>query len=144
MLHVPSLNTNPNDDYINANLAALPLVAPPQHIVLSQGPTDTTSGAFWQMVLQLRITTLVMLTECVEGGRLKCHAYWPQQRLATQQYGPIAVQNIEAVQMGAFTVTTLVVSNGDSGEVRVVDVGCGWWMWVGGCERVSERHCLAI
>lgn len=117
VLGLPSLNADPQHDYINANLVTLPLVQPAEQVVLTQGPMANTAAPFWQMVLQLRVCTIVMLTDCVEGGRAKCDAYWPALRLGQQQHGPVAVQNIDVVVMGPFTVSTLVVSNSSTGQV---------------------------
>lgn len=116
VLRTPSLNTDPTHDYINANLITVPAVAPPLPLVLSQGPLETTTAAFWQMALQLRCATIVMLTDCIESGRAKCHAYWPGQQLKKFQFGPLSIENLEVVKQDSFTVSTLLVAHQQTGE----------------------------
>ena len=96
-------------DYINANYmegfgtdgnayiaAQSPLGAPK-----ADTPTPTTGAAtpqlntvndFWRMIWELNITTIVMLTNLIEGNRIKCALYWPED---LQNYGRIRVRKIE-------------------------------------------------
>ena len=32
---------------------------------------------FWQLVLEKKVSTIVMITGLVEGGRVKADKYWP-------------------------------------------------------------------
>ena len=97
-------------DYINANymegfgtdgnayIAAQGPLGPPK----ADTPTATTGAAtapqlntindFWRMVWELNISTIVMLTNLIEGNRIKCALYWPED---TQNYGRIRVRKIE-------------------------------------------------
>ena len=97
-------------DYINANymegfgtdgnayIAAQGPLGPPK----VDTPTATTGAAtapqlntindFWRMVWELNISTIVMLTNLIEGNRIKCALYWPED---TQNYGRIRVRKIE-------------------------------------------------
>jgi len=45
--------------------------------IVTQGPLPDTVGAFWQLVLEQDVTVVVMLTGETEGGKVKCHRYWP-------------------------------------------------------------------
>lgn len=45
--------------------------------VATQGPLQSTSEDFWQMILEEECTHIIMLTTVVERGRAKCHKYWP-------------------------------------------------------------------
>eukprot|EP00042_Codosiga_hollandica_P057157 m.840590 g.840590 ORF g.840590 m.840590 type:complete len:1577 (-) comp59514_c0_seq6:55-4785(-) len=71
------LSTNPNDDYINASLIK-PLCTGAPSFICSQGPTANTLGDFWKLVVQNSCRLIVMVTNCIELGRLKCDQYWPQ------------------------------------------------------------------
>ena len=42
------------------------------------GPKDTTIGAFWRMVWQEDVRTVIMTTGLMEGTKQKCARYWPQ------------------------------------------------------------------
>lgn len=46
--------------------------------IATQGPLPGTSGDFWKMVWQVKCATIVMLTREREGGKPKCHKYWPE------------------------------------------------------------------
>ena len=39
-----------------------------------------TSGHFWEMVVQQKVSSIVMTTRCVERARTKCHQYWPTKK----------------------------------------------------------------
>lgn len=45
--------------------------------VATQGPLQSTTEDFWQMILEEECTHIVMLTTIIERGRAKCHKYWP-------------------------------------------------------------------
>jgi protein tyrosine phosphatase len=66
---------NFNSDYINANW--VPGERIPRQYIATQGPVPDSFDSFWQMVWECGSTTIVMVTNEVEGGKLKCHRYWP-------------------------------------------------------------------
>ena len=35
---------------------------------------------FWQLVLEKKVSTIVMITGLVEGGRTKADKYWPDNK----------------------------------------------------------------
>jgi len=45
--------------------------------IATQGPLQSSTEDFWQMVLEEQSTLIVMLTTLVERERIKCHKYWP-------------------------------------------------------------------
>ncbi|XP_008063276.1 receptor-type tyrosine-protein phosphatase H [Carlito syrichta] len=65
----------PGSDYINASF--IPGLWSPQEFIATQGPLPQTVGDFWRLVWEQQSCTLVMLTNCVESGRVKCEHYWP-------------------------------------------------------------------
>ncbi|XP_074163389.1 receptor-type tyrosine-protein phosphatase H [Sminthopsis crassicaudata] len=65
----------PGSDYINASF--IPGLAGPREFIATQGPLPQTVGDFWRLVWDQRSRTIVMLTNCVESGRVKCEHYWP-------------------------------------------------------------------
>ena len=45
--------------------------------IASQGPMPHTADDFWEMGMEQGITIILMTTQDVEGGKVKCHRYWP-------------------------------------------------------------------
>ncbi|ODQ55946.1 receptor/non-receptor type protein-tyrosine phosphatase [Saitoella complicata NRRL Y-17804] len=81
-----------NGGYINASLIpsyhedpALPTY------IATQGPLPNTSGHFWQLVVEQGTRIVIMLTPLSEGGRTKCHKYWPEAG-QSQSYGDVHVE----------------------------------------------------
>ncbi|XP_014649692.1 PREDICTED: receptor-type tyrosine-protein phosphatase H [Ceratotherium simum simum] len=70
-----SLHEKPGSDYINASF--IPGLCDPQEFIAAQGPLPQTVADFWRLVWEQQSHTLVMLTNCVESGRVKCEHYWP-------------------------------------------------------------------
>ncbi|XP_040589992.1 receptor-type tyrosine-protein phosphatase H [Mesocricetus auratus] len=69
------LQEEPGSDYINASF--IPGLWSPKEFIATQGPLPHTVGDFWRMVWEQQSRTLVMLTNCMESGRVKCEHYWP-------------------------------------------------------------------
>ena len=94
----PNPNTH-NTDYINANY--VDAFNRPNGYIASQGPVPATQPGFWQMVWENKVECIVMVTNEVEGGKMKCHRYWPDSPEEVAQGG----QNPK--QYGGFTVTAV-------------------------------------
>ncbi|RKP10219.1 protein-tyrosine phosphatase-like protein, partial [Thamnocephalis sphaerospora] len=88
----PSLDS----DYINASriTASIQHTMAPNYVVC-QGPMPTTFAAFWWMCWSEHANVVVMLTQQLEHGRLKCHVYWPAKVDERVVYGDIAVRLLE-------------------------------------------------
>ncbi|XP_076425722.1 receptor-type tyrosine-protein phosphatase H-like [Peromyscus maniculatus bairdii] len=69
------LHEEPGSDYINASF--IPGLWSPKEFIATQGPLPHTVGDFWRLVWEQQSHTLVMLTNCMESGRVKCEHYWP-------------------------------------------------------------------
>ena len=57
-----------------------------------------TSGHFWEMVVQQKVSSIVMTTRCVERARTKCHQYWPTQKEGKIIYPTVVKSNFSNEQ----------------------------------------------
>lgn len=75
LLKRPSDSTD--TDYINASF--IDGYMRRRAYIAAQSPFDTpTACDFWLMIFQRNCTQIVMLTNLVEDGTLKCCQYWPE------------------------------------------------------------------
>jgi protein tyrosine phosphatase len=91
--------------------------------IATQGPNAKTVDHFWRMVWQENTSLVIMATECIEGMRIKCHQYWPEDMGAVNSIvtepSEIEVTMINSRVIGASTISTLRIDRG--GESRQVD-----------------------
>lgn len=64
-----------DSDYINASLVEVPEAN--RKYILAQGPLDHTIDHFWQMVWEQKSKAIIMLTNLIERGTIKCSNYYP-------------------------------------------------------------------
>ncbi|KAJ8338954.1 hypothetical protein SKAU_G00357400 [Synaphobranchus kaupii] len=63
--------------YINANFINMLVKDEAFMFIACQGPLPTTLADFWQMVWEQKSNVIAMMTQEVEGGKVKCQRYWP-------------------------------------------------------------------
>ncbi|KAM6215356.1 phosphatidylinositol phosphatase PTPRQ [Rhynchocyon petersi] len=114
----------PGSDYINASYVSGYLC--PNEFIATQGPLPGTVGDFWRMVWETRAKTLVMLTQCFEKGRIRCHQYWPEDNKPVTVFGDIVITKLmEDVQID-WTIRDLKIEkHGDCMTVRQCNF-TGW------------------
>jgi len=69
--------SNGNNDYFNGNF--LKGQNGINTYIASQAPVPESFPSYAQMLWEQKISTIVMVTNEIEGGKLKCHRYWPDQ-----------------------------------------------------------------
>ncbi|CAK8684486.1 unnamed protein product [Clavelina lepadiformis] len=69
------IGDEPETDFIHANY--IPGYNQEKEFIASQGPLPTTKEDFLRMIWEQNSRTIVMLTQIVEGERVKCDHYWP-------------------------------------------------------------------
>ncbi|NXJ06321.1 PTPRV phosphatase, partial [Odontophorus gujanensis] len=82
------LGDDPHSDYINANF--VPGYTSPQEFIVTQGPLKKTIEDFWRLVWEQNVCNIIMLTVCMENGRVLCDHYWPSEA-APVSYGQVRV-----------------------------------------------------
>ncbi|CAM9129590.1 unnamed protein product, partial [Lampetra fluviatilis] len=107
-VHLQLLDNDPHSDYINANY--IPGVLSERDFIAAQGPMSSFLNDFWRLVWEQQVHTIVMLTQCVEGGRNKCDQYWPSAGVACL-HGHVLVELRGEQRLADWTVRTLLVSN---------------------------------
>ncbi|XP_028728862.1 phosphatidylinositol phosphatase PTPRQ [Peromyscus leucopus] len=114
----------PGSDYINASYVSGYLC--PNEFIATQGPLPGTVGDFWRMVWETRSKTLVMLTQCFEKGRIRCHQYWPEDNKPVTVFGDIVITKLmEDIQID-WTIRDLKIErHGDCMTVRQCNF-TGW------------------
>lgn len=81
-------------DYINASFVNMLVPSGSlNRYIATQGPLASTCDDFWQMVWEQNCSLIIMVTPLIEGGRIKCHKYWPDEREEIR-HGQILVRNI--------------------------------------------------
>ncbi|XP_067341583.1 receptor-type tyrosine-protein phosphatase mu-like isoform X6 [Channa argus] len=102
-------------DYINANY--VDGYHRPNHYIATQGPMQETVYDFWRMVWQENTAAIVMVTNLVEVGRVKCCKYWPDD---TEIYGDMKVTLIETQLLSEYVIRTFAVEKRGVAEIREI------------------------
>uniref|UniRef100_A0A8C2KCP5 protein-tyrosine-phosphatase n=1 Tax=Cyprinus carpio TaxID=7962 RepID=A0A8C2KCP5_CYPCA len=98
------LEGDPHSDYINANY-------------IDVRPMQETVRDFWRMIWQENSASIVMVTNLVEVGRVKCVRYWPDE---TELYGDIKVTLIETEPLAEYVIRTFTVQKKGHHEIREI------------------------
>ncbi|XP_061694524.1 receptor-type tyrosine-protein phosphatase mu-like isoform X7 [Syngnathoides biaculeatus] len=104
-----------SSDYINANY--VDGYHRPNHYIATQGPMQETVLDFWRMVWQENTAAIVMVTNLVEVGRVKCCKYWPDD---TEIYRDIKVTLIETELLSEYVIRTFAVEKRGAHEIREI------------------------
>lgn len=67
--------------------------------IATQGPLDTTTPDFWQMVWEQQCPAVVMLTRFEERGNVKCGSYFPGSESESTRAGHFEVRNMGQQQL---------------------------------------------
>uniref|UniRef100_A0A674DGX1 protein-tyrosine-phosphatase n=1 Tax=Salmo trutta TaxID=8032 RepID=A0A674DGX1_SALTR len=109
------LDGDPHSDYMNANY--IDGYHRPRHYIATQGPMQETVRDFWRMIWQENSGSIVMVTNLVEVGRVKCVRYWPDE---TDVYGDIKVTLIETEPLAEYVIRTFTVQKKGHHEIREI------------------------
>ncbi|XP_013882224.1 receptor-type tyrosine-protein phosphatase beta [Austrofundulus limnaeus] len=95
------LEDEPCSDYINASY--IPGNNFRREYIATQGPLPGTKDDFWKMVWEQNVHNVVMVTQCVEKGRVKCDHYWPFDQ-DPLYYGDLIVQMLSESVLPEWTI----------------------------------------
>mmetsp|Transcript_28752 Transcript_28752/g.73184 ORF Transcript_28752/g.73184 Transcript_28752/m.73184 type:complete len:363 (-) Transcript_28752:1571-2659(-) len=89
-------------DYINASLLQSEQGEDPAWCyIAAQGPLASTTSDFWKMVLENKVTRVIMLTRTVENNHIKCAEYFPAEIGETAKYKNYRVSTMEAQRISS-------------------------------------------
>uniref|UniRef100_A0A6I8Q6T2 protein-tyrosine-phosphatase n=1 Tax=Xenopus tropicalis TaxID=8364 RepID=A0A6I8Q6T2_XENTR len=114
-VRLQQIEGDPHSDYINANY--VDGYHRPRYYIATQGPMQETVKDFWRMIWQENSVSVVMVTNLVEVGRVKCVRYWPDE---TEVYGDIKVSLIETEPLAEYVIRTFTVQKKGSHDIREI------------------------
>ncbi|CAG0914778.1 unnamed protein product [Notodromas monacha] len=105
-------------DYINANYVDMEIAGTDKvnRFIAAQGPLASTCVDFWLMAWETKSPLVVMLTTVLEGGRTKCHPYWPAKN-QSQLYDGFSVTCSEESTEGCLTIRQFSIKHEDDAEI---------------------------
>ncbi|KAJ8373768.1 hypothetical protein SKAU_G00043480 [Synaphobranchus kaupii] len=95
------VDDDPCADYINASY--IPGNNFRREYIATQGPLPGTKDDFWKMVWEQNVHNIVMVTQCLEKGRVKCDHYWPFDQ-DPLYYGDLIVQMLSESELPEWTI----------------------------------------
>uniref|UniRef100_A0AAQ4S4Y9 protein-tyrosine-phosphatase n=2 Tax=Gasterosteus aculeatus aculeatus TaxID=481459 RepID=A0AAQ4S4Y9_GASAC len=95
------VDDDPWSDYINASY--MPGNNFRREYIATQGPLPGTKDDFWKMLWEQNVHNVVMVTQCVEKGRVKCDHYWPFDQ-DPLYYGDLIVQMLSESVLPEWTI----------------------------------------
>ena len=63
--------------YVNASRIEFPGCS--QKFLAASAPKPNSFKQFWHMVIQEKVSVIVMITKLVEKNKRKAHQYWPEE-----------------------------------------------------------------
>ncbi|XP_066566845.1 tyrosine-protein phosphatase non-receptor type 13 isoform X2 [Amia ocellicauda] len=107
--------------YINANFIKMPVKDEGFLYIACQGPLPTTLADFWQMVWEQKSNVIAMMTQEVEGGKVKCQRYWPDTpRIAEMVDDRLQITLIKDQHLDNFVIRLIEVKDVQTSEIQHV------------------------
>ncbi|XP_053921801.1 tyrosine-protein phosphatase non-receptor type 13 isoform X2 [Cuculus canorus] len=105
--------------YINASFIRMPVGNEEFVYIACQGPLPTTVADFWQMVWEQKCTVIAMMTQEVEGEKIKCQRYWPDVLNKTTMINDrLRLALVRLQQLKGFIIRVLQLEEIQTGEAR--------------------------
>ncbi|XP_042324384.1 tyrosine-protein phosphatase non-receptor type 13 [Sceloporus undulatus] len=105
--------------YINASFIRMPVGSKEYVYIACQGPLPTTVADFWQMVWEQNCTVIAMMTQEVEGEKVKCQRYWPEAVGKTTMISDrIRLSLVRLQQHKGFVIRAMELEDIQTGELR--------------------------
>uniref|UniRef100_A0AAF5RU34 Protein-tyrosine phosphatase containing protein n=1 Tax=Wuchereria bancrofti TaxID=6293 RepID=A0AAF5RU34_WUCBA len=113
-------------DYIHANhVKGDPFL---NSFICTQGPMKITVNDFWIMIMQEKVSNIVMLCNILEAGKNKCFQYWPQDVGSSLTFGDIQVSCSE-VNDNKDTTFIISILQAENKNIRLTIKHIRWKEW---------------
>eukprot|EP00731_Ephydatia_muelleri_P019065 Em0011g1105a len=114
--------------YINASYIAG--YSEPKKFIATQGPLPSTVVDLWRLMWQEGVSTIVMVTNIKEDGKVKCQQYWAES--GHQKYGPFSVAITEQKDFADYVIRVFEVTLSGSAARKVTQFHfTGWPLTMG-------------
>ncbi|XP_062054524.1 tyrosine-protein phosphatase non-receptor type 13 isoform X4 [Lepus europaeus] len=105
--------------YINASFIRIPVGKEEFVYIACQGPLPTTVGDFWQMIWEQNSSVIAMMTQEVEGEKIKCQRYWPNILGKTTMVNDrLRLALVRVQQLKGFVLRAMTLEDIQTGERR--------------------------
>uniref|UniRef100_A0A8D2L2I4 Tyrosine-protein phosphatase non-receptor type 13 n=1 Tax=Varanus komodoensis TaxID=61221 RepID=A0A8D2L2I4_VARKO len=105
--------------YINASFIRMPVGSKTYVYIACQGPLPTTVSDFWQMAWEQGCTVIAMMTQEVEGEKVKCQRYWPDALGKTAMISDrLRLSLVRLQQVKGFVIRVMELEDIQTGELR--------------------------
>eukprot|EP00731_Ephydatia_muelleri_P037068 Em0390g1a len=109
--------------YINASYIAGYLE--PKKFIATQGPLPSTIVDFWRLVWQEGVTTIAMVTNIKEDGKVKCNQYWAES--GHQEFGPFSIAITDQDDFADYIIRSFEVALSGSTPRKVTQFHFTGW-----------------
>ncbi|XP_007420765.1 tyrosine-protein phosphatase non-receptor type 13 [Python bivittatus] len=105
--------------YINASFIRM-LVGMKEYLYIAcQGPLPNTVADFWQMAWEQKCTLIAMMTQEVEGEKVKCQRYWPNALGKTTMVSDkLRLSLVRLQHLKGFIIRIMELEDIQTGELR--------------------------
>nr|XP_039262864.1 receptor-type tyrosine-protein phosphatase beta-like isoform X4 [Styela clava] len=103
------VDDDPGSDYINANF--IPGNVSQREYIAAQGALPGTKDDFWRMVWEHNTRNIIMLTQTVEKGKIKCDHYWPFDNEPVMS-GDLTIQMTSESMLPEWTIREFKITHG--------------------------------
>ncbi|XP_019062084.1 receptor-type tyrosine-protein phosphatase beta isoform X1 [Fukomys damarensis] len=110
-----NVDDDPCSDYINASY--IPGNNFRREYIATQGPLPGTKDDFWKMAWEQNVLNIVMVTQCVEKGRVKCDHYWPADQ-DSLYYGDLILQMLSESVLPEWTIREFKICSEEQLDVQ--------------------------
>ena len=101
MILTLNIKGKPPVKYVNASPIKFDDIK--QEFIASIAPKPASFENFWQMVIEKRVSVIVMLTDLQEGARKKSDQYWPDREDEVKEIGSgISLKHESSSYQGVF------------------------------------------